>query len=143
MKFREAAVGLKRFEANNKARIVAELEHTIRAFENLANDLDRQVKAEEGRTGVKDPTHFDYSTFARSASQRRDNLRASVAGLKAKLEVAQRERDDALEQLARVDAPAVKPVGSARQPDAPMPSSASARGASRDDRQSSKDAAAD
>lgn len=143
MKFREAAVGLKRFEANNKARIVAELEHTIRVFEGLANDLDRQVKAEEERTGVKDPTHFDYSTFARSASLRRDNLRASVAGLKAKLEVAQRERDDALEQLARVDAPAVKPVASAKQPDAPMPSSASARGASRDDRQSSKDAAAD
>jgi flagellar FliJ protein len=145
MEFREAAVGFKRFEANNKARIVAELEHTIRAFESLANDLDRQVAAEEERKGVKDPTHIAYSTFARAASQRRDNLRASVAGLKTKLEVTQRERerDDALEQLARVDAPAVKPVGSAREPDAPMPSSASARGASRDDRQSSKDAAAD
>jgi flagellar FliJ protein len=143
MEFREAAVGFKRFEANNKARIVAELEHTIRAFESLANDLDRQVAAEEERKGVKDPTHIAYSTFARAASQRRANLRASVAGLKTKLEVTQRERDDALEQLARVDAPAVKPVGSAREPDAPMPSSASARGASRDDRQSSKDAAAD
>ncbi len=67
----------------------------------MANDLARQVKADEERSRVKDPAHFAYSTFARSASQRRDNLRASVSGLMAKLEEAQRERDEALEQLAR------------------------------------------
>lgn len=141
MKFREAAVRFKRFEANNKAQIAAELEHTIRAFESLAYDLDRQVKAEEERTGVKDPTHFGYSTFARSASQRRGNLRASVARLRAKLGVAQRECDEALEQLARVNAPPVSPLGNAGLPDAPMPSPA--RGASKDDRQSSNHAEAD
>ncbi|MFA9550732.1 MAG: flagellar export protein FliJ, partial [Hyphomicrobium sp.] len=74
MKSREAAVRLKRFQADEKARKVAELEHMIREFEGMANDLDRQVKAEEERTGVKDPAHFAYSTFARSAGQRRDNL---------------------------------------------------------------------
>ena len=108
MKSREAAIRLKRFEADEKARKVAELEHMIRDFEGMASDLDRQVKAEEERTGVKDPAHFAYSTFARSAGQRRDNLRASVGGLMAKLEAAQRERDDALEQLARADAPATR-----------------------------------
>ena len=45
MKSREAAVRLKRFEADEKARKVAELEHMIREFEGIANDLDRQVKA--------------------------------------------------------------------------------------------------
>ena len=74
MKSREAAARLKRFEADEKARKVAELEHMIREFEGMASDLDRQVIAEEERTGVKDPAHFAYSTFARSASQRRDNL---------------------------------------------------------------------
>ncbi|MEE9359238.1 MAG: flagellar export protein FliJ, partial [Hyphomicrobium sp.] len=59
-------------------------------------------------TGVKDPAHFAYSTFARSAGQRRDNLRNSVAGLMAKLEAAQRERDEALEQLTLADAPATR-----------------------------------
>jgi hypothetical protein len=54
---------------------------------------------------VRDPAHFAYSTFAKSASQRRDNLRASADGLKAKLEAALRERDDALEQVARADSP--------------------------------------
>ena len=105
MKARESALRLKRFEADEKARKVADLEHMIREFENMAADLDRQIKAEEDRTGIKDPAHFAYSTFAKSASQRRDNLRTSVDGLKAKHEVAQRERDEALEQVSRADTP--------------------------------------
>jgi hypothetical protein len=105
MKARESALRLKRFEADEKARKVADLEHMIREFENMAVDLDRQIRAEEDRTGVKDPAHFSYSTFAKSASQRRDNLRTSVEGLRQKLEVAQRERDEALEQVTRADTP--------------------------------------
>jgi hypothetical protein len=108
MKARESALRLKRFEADEKARKVADLEHMIREFETMAADLDRQIRAEEERTGVKDPAHFAYSTFAKSASLRRDNLRASADGLKARLEVAQRERDEALEQLARADTPATR-----------------------------------
>jgi flagellar FliJ protein len=106
MKARESALRLKRFAADEKARKVADLEHMIREFDGMANDLDRQIKAEEERTGVRDPAHFAYSTFAKSASQRRDNLRASADGLRVKLEAAQRERDEALEQVARADSPA-------------------------------------
>jgi hypothetical protein len=105
MKARESALRLKRFEADEKARKVADLEHMIREFEVMASDLDRQIAAEEDRTGIKDPAHFAYSTFAKSASQRRDNLRASADGLKAKLEAAQRERDEAKEQVDRADTP--------------------------------------
>lgn len=108
MKARESALRLKRFEADEKARKVADLEHMIREFENMAADLDRQIRSEEDRTGVKDPAHFAYSTFAKSASQRRDNLRTSVDGLRQKLEAAQRERDEALEQVARADTPATR-----------------------------------
>jgi len=108
MKARESALRLKRFEADEKARKVADLEHMINEFESMAADLDRQITAEEARTGVKDPAHFAYSTFAKSASQRRDNLRASADGLRAKLEAAQRERDEALEHVARADAPATR-----------------------------------
>lgn len=86
-------------------RKVADLEHMIREFDGMASDLDRQIRAEEERTGVRDPGHFAYSTFAKSASQRRDNLRTSADGLKAKLEAALRERDEALEQVARADSP--------------------------------------
>jgi flagellar protein FliJ len=101
MKSREAALRLKRFEADEKSRKVQDLEYMIRDLELVAADLDRQIAAEEERTGIKDPSHFNYSTFARSAAQRRDNLKTSIAGLVAKLEPAQRERNDALEQYER------------------------------------------
>ena len=90
----------------------------IREFENMAAALNRQVNAEEDRTRTKDPAHFAYSTFAKSASLRRDNLRTSADGLKAKLEIAQRERDDALEQVSRADTPETRAeLRSRRRPD--------------------------
>ena len=61
-----------RFEADEKSRKVSELEDMIREFEQVASDLERQIQAEEERTGVRDPAHFNYSTFARSATQRRE-----------------------------------------------------------------------
>ena len=102
MKSRDTALRLKRFEADEKARKVSDLQHMIAEFERMAGDLDRQIRAEEERTGVKDTAHYAYSTFAKSASLRRDNLNSSANGLRIKLESAQRERDEAMEQLTRV-----------------------------------------
>jgi flagellar protein FliJ len=99
MRIQVSALELRRFEAEEKARKVADLEQMIREFEHGAADLERQIQAEEDRTRIKDPGHFAYSTFAKSASQRRDNLRTSADGLKAKLEAAKRERDEALERF--------------------------------------------
>ena len=107
MKARETALKLKRFEMDEKARKLADLEQMIREFENIAYDLERQVHAEEERTGIKDPKHFSYSTFAKSAAQRRDNLRASILELKGRLEAAQAEVEAAKGELERAtqDAP--------------------------------------
>ncbi len=100
MKPRDSLLRLKQFEADEKARKVSDLEMMIRDFETMASDLDRQIRAEEDRTGVKDISHFAYSTFAKSAAARRDNLRASASELKAKLEAAMRERDEAQAKLS-------------------------------------------
>ena len=103
MKARESALRLKRFEADEKARKVADLEHMIREFENMASDLDRQIRAEEDRTGIKDPAHFAYSTFAKAAIARRDNLLASAHDMKDKLEAAQDALAEAVEDLKKVE----------------------------------------
>jgi flagellar protein FliJ len=95
MRSRETALRLKRFEAEERARKVQGLEHMLNEFEQIAGDLERQVQAEEDRTGVRDRTHFAYSTFAKAANQRRDKLTASIDDLRAKLELALRERDEA------------------------------------------------
>ncbi len=104
MKARETALRLKRFEADEKNRKVQELEQMIYEFEQMAHDLERQVQAEEERTGVRDQQHFAYSTFARSAEKRRQNLLASVSELQEKLQFAVAERDDVLAELNEVDA---------------------------------------
>ena len=101
MKSPETSQRVKRFDIDAKARRVTDLEHMIRDFETMATDLDRQIQAEEEQTGIRDKTHFAYSTFAKSASQRRDNLRASVAELRTRLESAVRELEEANEQLTR------------------------------------------
>lgn len=103
MRVREAALRLKRFEVEEKSQRVHDLEQMINEFEQMAADLERQIEAEEERTGVRDRTHFAYSTFARSASQRRENLMASVQDLRERLTNAVSERDEAAAELEQVD----------------------------------------
>jgi hypothetical protein len=92
-----------RFEAREKARKVTDLEAMIREFENMVDDLVRQISTEEERTGVRDLKHFAYSTFAKAARQRREKLLLSIDDLKAKLAVAVEERDAALESLEKAE----------------------------------------
>ncbi len=99
MKSRDGALKLKRFEAEEKRRKVADIEAMINEFEQMAADLDRQIASEEERTGIRNEAHFAYSTFARAAAQRRDNLRASVIDLRVKLEHAVAVRDEAVAEL--------------------------------------------
>lgn len=101
MKARDNALRLRRHAVDEKTRKVEDLERMIREFDNMAADLDRQIQVEEDRTGIRDKTHFSYSTFAKAAAQRRDNLRTSNDGMREQLAAAIRERDDAAEQLAR------------------------------------------
>ena len=104
MKPRESALRLKRFEATERSRKVVDLETTIRSFEQMVTDLDRQIASEEDRTGVKDIAHFNYSTFAKAAVQRRDKLKTSIADLRAQLEAAILARDEAADTLAKAEA---------------------------------------
>jgi hypothetical protein len=105
MKPRDSAVRAKRFEVTESARKVASLDTTIRDFESLAAELARQIANEEDRTGIRDQAHFAYSTFAKAAAQRRANLLTSVDDLKVKLGAAQREHEDALLALKRLEPP--------------------------------------
>jgi hypothetical protein len=96
-------VRAKRFEVAEWARKVGSLEGTIRDFEQMAADLGRQIANEEDRTGVRDQSHFAYSTFAKAAALRRANLLTSVDDLKAKLAAARRDYEDAMQALKRLE----------------------------------------
>ena len=117
MKPRESALRLKRFEAEEKIRKVADLESMIREFDQMAADLDRQIANEEDRTGVRDRNHFAYSTFAKAAAQRRDNLATSVEDLRAKHAIAVQERNAAVETLSKSETGEDREAGRTRRRD--------------------------
>jgi flagellar protein FliJ len=104
MKSWEIAVRAKRFELAEKSRKADDLRGMVRDFEIMAADLDRQILAEEERTGVRDPIHFSYSTFAKAASLRRDKLLVSVVDLKLQLETATQAQQVTQEALAALEA---------------------------------------
>ena len=115
MKPRESLMSLKRFDAEEKARRVADMEAIIREFEMMIGDLSRQIYSEEDRTGVKDLTHFAYSTYAKAAAQRREKLLISVEDLRVKLEAALSERDVAMENLRKLGTNESRETGRSRR----------------------------
>ena len=64
--------------------------------------LDREIANEETRSGNADPKHFAYSTYARAARARRDNLKLSAGELHGQLAEAKRHFEEASEELNKV-----------------------------------------
>lgn len=108
MKSREGLIRLKRFQVEEKRRQVAQIEAMIAEFERMAKDLNDQVIAEQERSGIRDAGHFAYPTFAKAATQRRDNLAASGEALKDQLAAARAAYDEAVADLDKVEAIAVR-----------------------------------
>ncbi len=103
MKSRETLIRLKRFQVDEKRRKVAQLEGMIAEFERMAGDLDREIKVEQDRTGIHDPGHYAYPTYAKAALGRRDNLKNSAVELRGQLEDARAALGDAFEDLKKVE----------------------------------------
>ena len=99
MKSRDTLVRLKKFQAEEKRRRVAQIEAMIAEFTRMATDLDREIATEEQRSGNADPAHFAYSTYARAARGRRDNLKHSADELRGQLEEARAHHAEALDEL--------------------------------------------
>jgi hypothetical protein len=78
-------IRLKESQADEKQRLAAQIEVMIADFDRMANDLEREIQAEQNRAGIHDPAHYAYPTYAKAAVARRDNLKRSVQDLKAQL----------------------------------------------------------
>jgi flagellar protein FliJ len=103
MKSRETLIRLKKFQVEEKRRKVAQIETMIAEFERMAGDLDREIVAEQERSGIHDPGHFAYPTYAKAAMTRRDNLRRSAQELKSQFDDAQAALGEAFEELKKVE----------------------------------------
>jgi flagellar protein FliJ len=99
----ESLIRLKKFQVDEKRRQVAQIEMMIADFERMASELDQQIEIEHTKTGISDVAHFAYSTFAKAALTRRDNLLNSASDMRGKLEAAQDALAEALEDLKKVE----------------------------------------
>jgi flagellar export protein FliJ len=103
MKSRETLIRLRKFQADEKRRRVAQIEGMIADFDRMAADLEREIAAEQDRAGIHDPTHFAYPTYAKAAITRRDNIKRSADELKVQLEDARMTLAEAFEELKKVE----------------------------------------
>ena len=99
----ESLIRLKKFNVDEKRRQVMQIEMMVADFERMASELDQQIEIEQTKTGISDIAHFAYSTFAKAAMARRDNLLASANDMRGKLESAQDQLAEALEDLKKVE----------------------------------------
>ena len=101
MRSREQEVRLKRSEIDDKRRQVAQIGKMIEEFNRMVSNLDHEIEAEHRRTGIDDHKHYAYSTFARAAIQRRENLQTSIADLQRQLKTGAAALDLAEAELER------------------------------------------
>jgi len=103
MKSCETLIRLKKFQVEERRRTVAQIESMISGFERISADLERDIKIEQDRSGIHDPAHFAYPTYAKAAIQRRDNLKRSAHDLKIQLEDAKAALGEAFEEMRKVE----------------------------------------
>ena len=103
MRSRDTLLRLHRFRTEEKRRQVVDIEAMVTDFLRKYDDLDQTVKFEEGRTGVTDPAHFNYSTAAKAARGRRDNLMKSIGDLKDQLSDAEGQLTEEEAELRKVE----------------------------------------
>ena len=101
MKARSNLLRLKHFQVEDKTRQLAQIDMMIAEFQRMADDLESNIKFEEEKSGISDPSHFAYPTFAKAAVQRRDNLMVSIRDLNDKRIAAQEALDEADEELSK------------------------------------------
>lgn len=99
----ESLIRLKKFQVDEKRRQLSQIELMIADFNKMAEELDVQIRAEQDRTGIEDIHHFAYSTFAKAAMTRRDNLVQSAQDMQSQLEAAQDAMAEAVEELKKVE----------------------------------------
>ncbi|MEM6761979.1 MAG: hypothetical protein AAF615_03795 [Pseudomonadota bacterium] len=96
MKPRESTIQAKEFQAAALRRQLSQFERMIGDLEVIRTELGKQIDAEERRTGVSDPGNYAYSTVARAARERRQNLSTTITDLSER-------RASTLEAIEEID----------------------------------------
>jgi len=104
MKSRDSLLRLKLFQVNEKRRQLQQLQMMMSEFERMSKELEHQITLEEKKSGISDPNHFAYPTFAKAARQRADNLQVSIRELKVQQEAAELVLEEVQAEHAKASA---------------------------------------
>lgn len=108
MRSRDTLLRLHRFRREEKCRQVADIEAMIADFLRKQDDLEGLIRTEEARTGIADAEHFNYSTAAKAARVRRDNLLRSIGELNDQLDAARAALAEEEAELRKIELLAAK-----------------------------------
>ena len=100
---RDNMVRLTRFKVLEKRRQVEQLDLMLEDFSRMAAELDAQILNEEKKSGITDMNHFAYSTFAKAARLRRDNLQNSAKDLKVQINAARLSLEESEAELENAE----------------------------------------
>jgi len=103
MKSRDTLIRLKKFQVDEKRRKVMQIEGMIAEFDRMGVELEREIKTEQDRANIHDPSHFAYPTYAKAAIQRRENIKQSADELRMQLNDAKEALAEAFEELKKVE----------------------------------------
>ncbi len=115
MRSKESVLRLHKFKCEEQHRQVGEIELMVADFRRKQDELELQIKAEEDRTGITDPAHFNYSMTAKSLHTRRDNLLKSIEDLDVQLNKAKALLEEEEAELRKVELMAEKEGFSLRE----------------------------
>ena len=102
MKSRETLIRLKKFQVEERRRRVAQIEGMISEFERISGDLERDIKIEQDRSGIHDPGHFAYPTYAKAALGEAFEEMRKVELLGERDQMRERAEDDGQAELDAV-----------------------------------------
>jgi flagellar export protein FliJ len=103
MRSRENLLRLHRFKLEERRRQVTEIELMIAEFLRKQDELEAHIRMEEGRNGVSDPSHYNYSTAAKASRTRRDNLLRSIGELKDQLDAVKTALAEEEAELRKIE----------------------------------------
>ena len=103
MRSKDTLLRLHRFHVEEKRRQVGDIEMMMADFRRKQNDLDQQIAYEEQKTGVNDPSSFNYSMTAKSIRNRRENLLATIDDLQEQLDRATEAVAEEESELRKVE----------------------------------------
>jgi hypothetical protein len=83
--FREMLIRLKQSQSDIVRQQVEQMEALIADLDRTASALESHIQAEQERTGIHDPAHFAYSTYAKATIVRHDNLKQSINEVRRQL----------------------------------------------------------